>query len=63
MFVYKQIICLCLSLGTGATCVYPLLAASHFKWRMLATEVDDESYQVACRNVEVNNLQNMIKGK
>ena len=47
-------------IGTGASCVYPLIAASHFKWHMLGTETDEESYEVALKNVEVNNLQNMI---
>lgn len=52
-----------IDIGTGASCVYPLIGAAHFKWHMLATEIDEVSYQVACKNVEVNNLQSMITVK
>lgn len=52
-----------IDIGTGASCIYPLLAASHFKWHMLATEIDEESYKIALKNVEVNNLQDMISVK
>lgn len=49
-------------LGCGASCVYPLLAAKHFGWCMLATEKDVDSAQIAISNVQKNSLEGMIKG-
>lgn len=51
-----------LILGTGASCVYPLVAARHFKWQMLGTEVDSKSFNVATKNVHNNQLQHLITG-
>ncbi|XP_054273792.1 U6 small nuclear RNA (adenine-(43)-N(6))-methyltransferase [Macrosteles quadrilineatus] len=49
-----------IDIGCGANCVYPLLAAKQFGWRMLATEVDMESVFIAGRNVKKNKLQDLI---
>lgn len=48
-------------IGTGASCVYPLIAAKKNKWQMLASEVDENSYTYAKNNVEKNELQDLIK--
>uniref|UniRef100_A0A8C5KUT9 U6 small nuclear RNA (adenine-(43)-N(6))-methyltransferase n=1 Tax=Jaculus jaculus TaxID=51337 RepID=A0A8C5KUT9_JACJA len=48
-------------LGTGASCIYPLLGATLNGWYFLATEVDDMCYNYAKKNVEQNNLSDLIK--
>ncbi|CAG9769318.1 unnamed protein product [Ceutorhynchus assimilis] len=49
-----------IDIGTGASCVYPLLAAKKNQWSILATETDNESFQCAQRNIENNNLSSLI---
>lgn len=49
-------------LGTGASCIYPLLGATLNGWYFLATEVDDMCFNYAKKNVEQNNLSDLIKG-
>lgn len=48
--------------GTGASCIYPLLATSLNGWRFLATEIDDEAMKFARDNVSRNNLEQKIEG-
>ncbi|MGH0162819.1 UNVERIFIED_CONTAM: hypothetical protein FKN15_043942 [Acipenser sinensis] len=50
-----------IDIGTGASCIYPLLGASMNGWFFLATEVDDMCYNYAKKNVEQNNLSELIK--
>ncbi|XP_066520169.1 RNA N6-adenosine-methyltransferase mettl16 [Hoplias malabaricus] len=50
-----------IDIGTGASCIYPLLGASMNGWYFLATEVDDICYNYAKKNVEQNNLADLIK--
>ncbi|PSN53309.1 hypothetical protein C0J52_04676 [Blattella germanica] len=50
-------------IGTGASCIYPLLAVKTQKWKMLATELDIESVNYARRNVESNGLMQFITVK
>uniref|UniRef100_A0A674DXP5 Methyltransferase 16, N6-methyladenosine n=1 Tax=Salmo trutta TaxID=8032 RepID=A0A674DXP5_SALTR len=52
-----------IDIGTGASCIYPLLGASMNGWHYLATEVDDICLDYATRNVEQNNLSDLIKGE
>ncbi|CAH1985585.1 unnamed protein product [Acanthoscelides obtectus] len=49
-----------IDIGTGASCVYPLIAAKKNKWSMLATEVDDESLKCAELNVKHNGMDSLI---
>lgn len=51
------------SLGTGASCIYPLLGATMNGWYFLATEVDDICFNYAKKNVEQNNMSELIKGE
>lgn len=51
-----------IDIGTGASCIYPLLAAKLHGWSMLATEVDRDSVTLAKGNVERNSLQSFITG-
>ncbi|XP_066551841.1 RNA N(6)-adenosine-methyltransferase mettl16 [Amia ocellicauda] len=50
-----------IDIGTGASCIYPLLGATMNGWYFLATEVDDICYDYAKRNVEQNHLSDLIK--
>ncbi|CAH1110753.1 unnamed protein product [Psylliodes chrysocephalus] len=50
-----------IDIGTGASCVYPLLAAKKNQWYMVASEVDDESIRYAKNNIDKNCLQDFIK--
>ncbi|KAL6471149.1 hypothetical protein MHYP_G00197990 [Metynnis hypsauchen] len=50
-----------IDIGTGASCIYPLLGASMNGWYFLATEVDDICYNYAKKNVEQNNMADLIK--
>lgn len=50
-----------IDIGTGASCIYPLLGATMNSWYFLATEVDDICFDYATKNVEQNNLSDLIK--
>ncbi|XP_072909379.1 RNA N(6)-adenosine-methyltransferase mettl16 [Hemitrygon akajei] len=50
-----------IDIGTGASCIYPLLGATMNGWFFLATEVDDMCFDYAMKNVEQNNLSDLIK--
>lgn len=43
-----------LDIGTGASCIYPLLGVAHLGWRFLATEIDPVSVRAARQNVQLN---------
>ncbi|CAH0552197.1 unnamed protein product [Brassicogethes aeneus] len=47
-------------IGTGASCVYPLLGAKKNGWKFSATEIDSESVKIALENVKRNSLDNLI---
>lgn len=58
-----------IDIGTGATCIYPLLLStavfsgtekSTTQWKFLATDVDPTSVQSARQNIKANNLQERI---
>lgn len=51
-----------LDIGTGASCIYPLLGCSlHPSWSFIATDVDLVSYEAARTNVEDNQLSESIQ--
>ncbi|XP_069495116.1 RNA N6-adenosine-methyltransferase METTL16 [Ambystoma mexicanum] len=50
-----------IDIGTGASCIYPLLGSTLNGWFFLATEVDDMCFNYAKKNVEQNNLSDLIK--
>ena len=50
-----------LDIGTGATCIYPLLGQAKFKWDFIASDIDKKSIEVAKQIVDKNNLSDNIK--
>ncbi|KAL8202537.1 UNVERIFIED_CONTAM: Methyltransferase-like protein 16 [Gekko kuhli] len=50
-----------IDIGTGASCIYPLLGATLNGWHFIATEVDDVCFSYAKKNVEQNDLSDLIK--
>lgn len=53
----ENISCRGIDIGTGASCIYPLLGAKVAGWSFLATETDVTSAEWAGMNVRTNNLQ------
>ena len=49
-----------IDIGTGASCVYPLLGHKEYGWRFVATEVDPVSVEFARNNVARNGLDRDI---
>ena len=50
-----------LDIGTGASCIYPLLGHAHFGWKFVATEVDATSVRAARHNVVLNGWETAIE--
>ena len=50
-----------LDIGTGATCIYPLLGQALFKWEFIGTDIDNNSIKNATQIVAKNQLQKEIK--
>ncbi len=49
-----------LDIGTGANCVYPIVAVSHYNWSMIASDIDPISVSNA---LEIVNNNPILKGK
>jgi len=54
---------LILDIGTGATCIYPLLGNSAYNWKFVGTDVDEESLKIADTIIQKNNLGEQIELK
>ncbi|XP_063222274.1 U6 small nuclear RNA (adenine-(43)-N(6))-methyltransferase [Bacillus rossius redtenbacheri] len=52
-----------IDIGTGASCIYSLLAAKSKGWHMLATDMDADSYKCAEENVRINKLEHLVQVK
>ncbi|KAI1912031.1 hypothetical protein LOZ65_006046 [Ophidiomyces ophidiicola] len=51
-----------LDIGTGASCIYPLLGcAQRPAWTFLATDIDESNIHHARRNIDRNGLQSRIR--
>ena len=48
-------------IGTGASCIYPLLGVAQFGWRFIGTEIDESSVTAARRNVGLNSWHDRIE--
>ncbi|KAK1984674.1 hypothetical protein LZ30DRAFT_585679 [Colletotrichum cereale] len=49
-----------LDIGTGASCIYPLLGCTQRRWSFFATDIDPKNLSCAEKNVELNDLQTRI---
>nr|CAG4643145.1 EOG090X04JL [Ilyocryptus agilis] len=52
-----------IDIGTGACCIYPILAARKNKWKFTATESDETNYESSVRTVECNHLGEFVTVK
>lgn len=50
-----------LDIGTGATCIYPLLGSATYSWNFIGSDVDVQSLQNAQTIIEKNQLQDVIE--
>ncbi|WP_298778775.1 23S rRNA (adenine(1618)-N(6))-methyltransferase RlmF [uncultured Polaribacter sp.] len=50
-----------LDIGTGATCIYPLLGVAEYNWSFVATDIDLDSLDTAQDIIDDNNLEAKIK--
>ena len=50
-----------LDVGTGASCIYPILGVSEYNWRFVATDIDKTSLKSAQKIIDKNNLKNRIE--
>jgi 23S rRNA (adenine1618-N6)-methyltransferase len=50
-----------LDIGTGATCIYPLLGASEYQWKFIGTDVDSDSLVSAQKIIDKNDLNSFIE--
>ncbi|WP_431166400.1 23S rRNA (adenine(1618)-N(6))-methyltransferase RlmF [Tenacibaculum halocynthiae] len=50
-----------LDIGTGASCIYPLLGNAVYNWNFIGTDIDADSLKIAQKNIDNNNLGNSIE--
>ena len=50
-----------IDVGTGASCIYPLLGHSLYSWKFKATDIDPESVESARKIVAMNHLEDSIQ--
>ncbi|KAF4985505.1 hypothetical protein FDECE_16513 [Fusarium decemcellulare] len=49
-----------LDIGTGASCIYPLLGCAQRPWEFIATDIDTKSLEYARKNVKLNSFEGRI---
>lgn len=52
-----------LDIGTGASCIYPILGNAVYNWKFVATDIDKKSLDCAQQILEKNKLTNCISLK
>ncbi|SEB36679.1 23S rRNA m(6)A-1618 methyltransferase [Tenacibaculum sp. MAR_2009_124] len=50
-----------LDIGTGASCIYPLLGSAIYDWSFVASDVNKNSLEVAKMNIDKNQLEEKIE--
>ncbi|XP_052801810.1 RNA N6-adenosine-methyltransferase mettl16-like [Mya arenaria] len=50
-----------IDIGTGSSCIYPLLGCRQNGWEFLASEVDDQNVYFANKNIQQNDMTDKIK--
>jgi len=49
-----------LDVGTGASCIYPLLGNAEYNWEFVGTDISQSALKIAQKNIEENNLSEVI---
>lgn len=49
-----------LDIGTGATCIYPILGNAEYDWRFVGIDIDQKSLDCAQKIIDKNNLSDSI---
>ena len=52
---------LILDVGTGSSCIYPLLGTKKFGWDFIASDIDADSLEFSKKNIELNLLNEKIQ--
>ncbi|MCK8479685.1 23S rRNA (adenine(1618)-N(6))-methyltransferase RlmF [Psychroserpens algicola] len=50
-----------LDIGTGATCIYPLLGQAEYHWHFIASDIDEEALKNAQQIINKNGLESIIE--
>ena len=50
-----------IDIGSGAALYFAAIAVKHFNWSMLATESNQEDYEMALQNLKYNSLESKLK--
>ena len=50
-----------LDIGTGASCIYPLLGQAEYNWKFVATDVDEMALEYAQKIINKNELNDVIE--
>ncbi|KAF3767237.1 hypothetical protein M406DRAFT_39337 [Cryphonectria parasitica EP155] len=50
-----------LDIGTGASCIYPLLGCAQRPWSFIATDIDADNLKHAIKNVALNSFEDRIR--
>jgi len=50
-----------LDIGTGATCIYPLLGSREYNWNFIASETDKNAFENSAKIIKMNNLGKQIE--
>ncbi|KAH6612952.1 hypothetical protein B0J18DRAFT_71346 [Chaetomium sp. MPI-SDFR-AT-0129] len=50
-----------LDIGTGASCIYPILGTAQRPWHFVATDIDTKSLGYAEKNVRLNRLDEQVR--
>nr|PVC53608.1 hypothetical protein MACL_00003628 [Theileria orientalis] len=50
-----------LDIGTGASCIYPLVGVAENSWSFIGTDIDSLALEVAKKNIDLNGLDGQIK--
>ncbi|PWH82723.1 23S rRNA (adenine(1618)-N(6))-methyltransferase RlmF [Algibacter marinivivus] len=49
-----------LDIGTGASCIYPILGQAEYNWNFVATDIDEDSLKYAQKIIDKNGLNDLI---
>ena len=50
-----------LDIGTGASCIYPILGNAEYNWKFVGTDIDETSLELAQNIINKNDLKDVIE--